>query len=312
MRPGEARLLPVRRTRHGASRKAVRQGALAIWDGSRPRTPRVFTARHAVTSGGVSLTYASEQIASPTDWHFRESDHVLVVHLDGHLHSMEVVLEAGPTGRANPQPGDIWVIPAGHSYDALAQGTSVRYCQLFLPPALVGDVDLKPAIHQRDPLTHQIIRQIGALGGCDDVFSRLLTDSLLQTWLRHLSETSVDNVPHPPWRNSRFDKRTRARLLEYLDDNLDSKIGLEQLAAYTAMTLPDFTVAFAEAFDSTPHQFLLDRRMNKAARLLETSSLSVTAISVQLGFGNSSQFSAAFKRRFGMTPSIYRQYTQPS
>lgn len=312
MRPDEARVLPVRRIRHAASRKGVRHGALAVWDGSRPRTPRVFTTRHTVTSRGVSLTYASEQITTPTDWHFRESDHVLVVHLDGHLHSMEVVLEAGPRGRANPQPGDIWVIPAGRSYDALAQGTTVRYCQLSLPPALVGDIDLEPAIHQRDPLTHQIVRQIGALDGRDDVFSRLLTDSLLQTWLRHLSETSVDNVPYPPWRNSRFDKRTRARLLEYLDDNLDSKIGLKQLAAYTAMTVTDFTAAFGAAFDSTPHQFLLDRRMNKGARLLETSSLSVTAISAQLGFGNSSQFSAAFKRRFGMTPSTYRQYIQSS
>lgn len=297
---------PLRR----ASQTSVRPGKPTVWDGSRPRTPRSLTTHSAVTSGGVSITYASEQVRTPTDWFFRESDHVLVVHLDGHLHSMEVEMEAGPTGRANPRVGDIWVIPAGHRYDALAHGTTVQYCQLLFPPGLFGDIDLKPAIHQRDPLTYQIVKQIGALGGRGDVFARLLSESLLQTWLMHMSGEGSGNELSPPWRNSRFDRGTRARLVEYLDDNLDSKIGLDQLAAYTAMTVSDFTEAFTVAFGTTPHQFLLSRRIEKATRLLTASSQSIAEISAQLGFCNPSHFTSIFKQRLGMTPSTYRLYTQ--
>lgn len=279
----------------------------AIWDGTRPRTPRKFVSQSTVTWGGVSLVYATEQVATPTDWFFRESDHVLVVHLHGQLYSMEVDLEAGPVGRANPQVGDIWVIPAEHRYDALAHGTSVQYCQLLLPPRLVSGVDLKPAIHQRDPLIHHIVEQIASTDGRDDVFARLLTESLLQTLLLHLSENVSSGDSHPPWRSLHLDKPARARLLEYLDDNLDAKIGLNELAAYTAMTVPDFMNAFAAAFHTSPHKFLLNRRIAKAERLLAGSADSIAEISARLGFCNPSHFATIFKQRVGVTPIRYRQ-----
>ncbi|MGV0585666.1 AraC family transcriptional regulator [Mycobacteroides chelonae] len=281
---------------------------MSLWDGTRPRTPRTLTSHCTVDSGGVKLAYVTEQVATPTDWFFRESDHVLVIHRHGHLDSMEVELESGPRGRANPQVGDIWVIPAEHRYDAMAHGTTVGYCQLSLAPELLGNIDIKPAIHQRDPLTHQIVEQIGTLGERDDVFARLFTESLLQSLLQHLYETVTGKSAHPPWRSLDLDRPTRARLLEYLDDNLDAKIGLDQLAAYTAMTVPEFTNAFATAFGTTPHQFLLDRRITKAEKLLAESAQPIAEISTTLGFRNPGHFASIFKSRVGVTPSTYRKY----
>ncbi|SHW60084.1 Putative transcriptional regulator, AraC family [Mycobacteroides abscessus subsp. abscessus] len=78
--------------------------------------------------------FATEQIATPTDWFFHEGRHVVVVHRRGRLRTMELEFEGGPSGRADPQVGDIWLIPADRRYCALAHGSTVEYCQMTLNP----------------------------------------------------------------------------------------------------------------------------------------------------------------------------------
>lgn len=289
----------------GATRTGSRQ--LAIWDGTRPLTPRDFQSRTSLNAGGAEFVFATEQIATPTDWYLREPRHIIVVHRRGQLRTMEVEFENGLSGRADPQVGDVWIIPAHRRYSALAQGSTVGYCQLTLPPGFLGDVDLKPTIGQRDPLTHRITEQIGVAAGREDVFARLSTEWLTETLLRHLSNKLTQDNARTPGLYRDFGETVRAALIKYLDESPDSMIGLPELAEYVGMTVPEFTRAFAAAFHTAPHQLLLDRRITKAKRLLLHSAAPIAEISAQLGFYGTDHLETAFTRRVGIAPSAYRQ-----
>lgn len=70
---------------------------LTVWDGTRPRTPRTWQSRVSLAASGAEYVFATEQIATPTDWFFHEGRHVVVVHRRGRLRTMELEFEGGPS-----------------------------------------------------------------------------------------------------------------------------------------------------------------------------------------------------------------------
>ncbi|MCG8399471.1 helix-turn-helix transcriptional regulator, partial [Bacillus atrophaeus] len=60
------------------------------------------------------------------------------------------------------------------------------------------------------------------------------------------------------------------------------------------------------------HTWLQQRRMERAAELLRDSSLSVLGVAQSVGYSSASQFSAAFRRQYGMSPTMYRKMSEPA
>lgn len=278
-----------------------------VWDGTRPLTRRIIETRNRVTVDGAEFVYAAEQISKPTDWCIHEPHHVLVVHRSGQLNTLEVEIESGPSGRALPQVGDVWVIPASHQYAALAQGSAVQYCQIEIEPRMLPDVYLKPAVQQRDPLTHQLVEQIGTASRRQDIFSLLFVDWLAEALFLHLAHKLSGGSSHRPSPFREFNNATRLAILECLDAGPDADTRLQKLAALADMSVREFTRTFAMTFHTAPHQLLLSRRIVRAKQLLVSTSQSVTKIAVTLGFYDLEHFSGVFKRRVGLPPSGYRR-----
>lgn len=99
----------------------------------------------------------------------------------------------------------------------------------------------------------------------------------------------------------------QAHLLRYIDQHDgEVKTSVAALAALVGMSRSSFVSAFAASFHTTPRQFVLNRRIGSARTLLSETDQSITEISAALGFSTHSHFSAAFKKRMGVTPSQYR------
>ncbi|MGD1854371.1 MAG: helix-turn-helix transcriptional regulator [Leptolyngbyaceae cyanobacterium] len=64
---------------------------------------------------------------------------------------------------------------------------------------------------------------------------------------------------------------------------------------------------FRQIFGTTVFGCLYDYRMERAKQLLDTHNLKVAQIAQTVGYANPSQFSAAFKRKFGFSPKMYRR-----
>ncbi len=78
------------------------------------------------------------------------------------------------------------------------------------------------------------------------------------------------------------------------------------LAAAARLSPAHFSREFRAAFGESPHQYLLTRRLERAATLLRSTDWTVTRICVSVGLSSVGSFTTSFRRVFGMTPTAYR------
>lgn len=104
-----------------------------------------------------------------------------------------------------------------------------------------------------------------------------------------------------------FGREVRARLEALIDSRLDEPLPQAVLAAVAGQAPAAFGQAFRSSFGTTPHQYLLERRVRRAACLLRDGAATLTTIAAELGFASHAHFSTAFRARVGMTPSDYRR-----
>jgi AraC-like DNA-binding protein len=97
--------------------------------------------------------------------------------------------------------------------------------------------------------------------------------------------------------------RARAFIHERYQDPID----LDQISREACMSRYHFLRRFREEFDTTPHQYLIDRRIEKAKELLRHRRLTVTDVCFEVGFESLGSFSTLFRQRVGDAPTNYRK-----
>jgi AraC-like DNA-binding protein len=105
------------------------------------------------------------------------------------------------------------------------------------------------------------------------------------------------------------EERIRARLnraCALIDACYDHPLDLDRLAREASFSRYHFIRLFRQEFDTTPHQYLIEKRIEKAKELLAAGELSVTETCFAVGFQSLGSFSALFHRTVGHPPKIYR------
>jgi len=97
------------------------------------------------------------------------------------------------------------------------------------------------------------------------------------------------------------------RIAEYVEENMAQHIPLKPLADIAHLSIDHFVRTFSAATGKTPHQYVLERRLERAALLLRRDATSLADIAHACGFRNASHFSVRFSAHFGMPPSQYRR-----
>ena len=87
---------------------------------------------------------------------------------------------------------------------------------------------------------------------------------------------------------------------------------MTDLAAAAGLSPAHFSRVFKRTFGESPHQYLLTRRMERAAALLRTTDWSVTRICFAVGSQSVGSFTTSFRRMFGRTPLAYRAAGPPA
>jgi AraC-like DNA-binding protein len=91
-----------------------------------------------------------------------------------------------------------------------------------------------------------------------------------------------------------------------MEANYRHNLSLEAFAKLCGRSVSTFKREFHRHYGVSPGRWLLERRLECSARLLSTTSMSVTDIVFECGFEQPAHFSRAFKTKFGQTPSEYR------
>lgn len=92
---------------------------------------------------------------------------------------------------------------------------------------------------------------------------------------------------------------------DYLDAHTSQTIHLEEVARQASLSIHHFKRSFTLAFGISPHQYHVNKRLEKARHLLADKKYSSAEICQLAGFQNTSSFIRLFKQRFGYTPGKF-------
>lgn len=95
------------------------------------------------------------------------------------------------------------------------------------------------------------------------------------------------------------------RAKDLIDREYARPLDVAALARAAHASSAHFSRSFKLAFGETPHQYLLRRRVERAKDLLRGTDLTVTEVSVAVGFRSLGSFSTAFRELVGEPPRAY-------
>ncbi|NMA42169.1 MAG: AraC family transcriptional regulator [Oligosphaeraceae bacterium] len=97
------------------------------------------------------------------------------------------------------------------------------------------------------------------------------------------------------------------KTLDYINNHYDEDIKLSKLAKLSAMSESQLIRSFRKYYGTTPIGYQLELRLTESQRLLRETGLTVSEISYRLGFSDSNYFSRFFRRKMGVSPTLYRE-----
>ena len=112
-------------------------------------------------------------------------------------------------------------------------------------------------------------------------------------------------APVPPARHL-----LRAR--DLIDARYREPLDVPALARAAHLSPAHFSREFRRTFGETPHQYLLTRRLERAAALLRSTDRSVADICLTVGLTSIGSFTTSFGRAYGMSPTAYRAAHPPA
>jgi AraC-like DNA-binding protein len=98
-----------------------------------------------------------------------------------------------------------------------------------------------------------------------------------------------------------------ARTLYWMHQNLDKPLSIEELVGMTKLSRTHFFNRFKSVTGKTPAEYFLELKLESAKMALRTTSLPIKTISASLHFYDEYYFSKLFKKRFGVSPSLFRK-----
>jgi AraC-like DNA-binding protein len=93
---------------------------------------------------------------------------------------------------------------------------------------------------------------------------------------------------------------------QYIDENFLRIADINEIAVVSCMSEFHFFRSFRQAFGITPYQYILAKRLEFAASLIEEGRQTITDIALVCNFPDIHTFSKAFSRHFKMSPSRFR------
>ncbi len=102
------------------------------------------------------------------------------------------------------------------------------------------------------------------------------------------------------------------RARDLVDARYFEPLTVADMAAAAGLSSAHFSRQFKATFRESPHQYLLTRRLERAASLLRATDWSVAKICFAVGWQSVGSFTTSFRRMLGLTPLAYRATCAPA
>ena len=249
--------------------------------------------------------------STPHTVRFRNSTHTLGIFDQDSYIEGERRVSGAPIGMPGSLEKGIDVIPAHTEFQALVWPNSNINVTLISISANSVDLDKygtpRPDTICSGDLLLSLASRIRESAQSNVTLDTNYIESL-STLLFHevLAEQKKQSKSENARRSGGLSNRARRIALDFLMENLDEKIDLEDLAHLVGLSRFHFSRAFKVTFGSSPYKYLLQLRIRKASDLLKKTRDPITNIALSVGFSTSSEFSRAFRQEMHYTPREFR------
>lgn len=213
--------------------------------------------------------------------------------------------------------GDISITPAEVPFFARWDGDdnylqiriTSRFIQTVAREALETDGDrleLLSKFRTRDPQIEAIAMLLFSELKQENSRSKLYIELLANVLAVHLIRQYTTIQPQFSIYEGGLPQRQLLQVLDYIDEHLQEDIKLADLATLLDMSQFHFSHQFKQAIGTTPYQYLLQQRIERAKQLLKQTDRPITDIAFLCGFNSHSHLSKQFRQLTGMTPRAYR------
>ena len=152
-------------------------------------------------------------------------------------------------------------------------------------------------------LLTEMDREMAAGWPMGALYGDLLGMSLSIALIRKYGHTSALLVPL----KGGLSQPRLKQVLAYIEEHLDRDLRLQELAALAGLSPFHFARSFRQSVGATPHQYILQRRVQRAKELLLRPEWSIEQVASATGFAGASQFSRVFRQSAGATPTEWRR-----
>ena len=148
-----------------------------------------------------------------------------------------------------------------------------------------------------------VIRPIAALEGTSAIHYFHAQQALYTLFIYFAEDLSALRSP-------RYLPSLAIRVKGYLEAKYAEKLSITEVSQHFGVHPNHLSRAFREAFGLSPKQFLIERKLEKAAQLLTETDDPVGLIAFFLGFEDQHAFSKAFKKHYSVSPLAYRRQSR--
>lgn len=171
----------------------------------------------------------------------------------------------------------------------------------------ISDVGMEDCVRAEDGVLPGLVSafefelESGGLGG--GLYRSALLNQLCVHLLRRYAKAGVREVPLA----GRMADGQRRRLVQYVEDNLERNLKLDEMAREAGVSVSGLIRKFHAEFGCAPHAYVLRQRLERARRLLSRpAAVPLKCIAMDCGFSDQSHLVRHFKRAFQQTPMEYR------
>jgi AraC family transcriptional regulator len=273
-------------------------------DAVKRRTFRTHRVAAELTQG-VDKVQVESRIRSPY--------HTLIAYERGSRRDGKTTIEGLPPSSIHDLTHKLVFVPAGTEYrDQSTPRTNFSAIYFHFSP------DLLPHDATRDaPLSPRLFFENASLWNSVQKLKEMLENPTFddQPYFEALGILLAHEVVHahsaapvsqPPARGGLAPWQQRI-VTSYIEEHLTETISLATLASLVRLSPYYFCRAFKQSLGVPPHRYHINQRIERAKRMLLERGQSVTHIGLALGFGETSSFSAAFRKATGTTPTGFQR-----
>lgn len=224
----------------------------------------------------------------------------------------------GKTHDALYRCGDFTITPANLPFFARWQSTenclqlqmSDRFLRSVAQETLAGCSDhltLVPTFQSRNKSIETIAMLMLTELQNQQSGGALYLDALAQSLTVQLLREHSSTQPKLPKYEGGLPPYQLRRVLAYVDAHLTQDIKLADLAQLLAMSPFHFGRMFKQSVGISPHQYVIQQRIERAKTLLKQSDRAIIDIALECGFSSHSHLSKQFRQLTGTTPKKFRQ-----